>query len=80
MEWYYLPLRRLQAEMETLATWPEDSSEDWKLPPYHSVSSLALSGRANYIPSRNSGSHLHIEIFTGGKTKRQFRRLIKMYV
>jgi hypothetical protein len=67
-------------EKETLATWPEAFSEDWRLPPCHSGSGLALPGRADYIASSHSGCHLHIEIFTGGKTKWQFRRLIQMYV
>jgi hypothetical protein len=79
MEWYYLSLRRLQIEKETLATWPEDASEDWRLPPRHSVSSLAVSGRADYIPSRHSGCHLHIEIFTGGETKQRFHHLTQMF-
>jgi hypothetical protein len=65
-------------EKETLATWPEDPSEDWRLPPYPSVSSLAVSGCADYNPSSHSGCHLDIEIFTGGETKQQFPHRMQM--
>jgi hypothetical protein len=79
MEWYYLPLRRPQMEKETLATWPEDPSEDRRVPRYRSISSLAVSGRADYIPSRHSGCHWYIEIFTGGETQQQFHHFVQMF-